>query len=745
MLSTKLEPPYQRPGLIERPSLVARLEAADSPMVAVIAPAGYGKSTILSQLGTTAGRSFAWLSADRRDADPATLVRDIAAAIDRVVPLPVATIASVSLPGPSIWSAAVPRIGAAFRATPSLCLVIDDADRIDEPEAMDVLLALLAYTNGTMRIVLGGRTTGRLPAPRLIASGLLTMFGREDLVLDGAETAAVLDASGMHLPPTDVDALLERTEGWAAGIYLSALSSARRRHDPEVISPVAPERLVEEYLRTEVLDALGPQDARLLLAGAMLDRMSGPLCDAVLDRHGSSAALDRLERTNLFLIPLDLERGWFRLHHLLGDFLRSEMERRDPAASSEIRRRAMTWHEEQGLFEPALEYAMAAGDEERAATLTVMLGQAALNAGRAETVRRWFGWFDDRAIARTRPGLAAYGAMAFALEGDTLRAERWADLADLDERGASASVADGRGDVGLRAISRVLLARDGVAAMVADGRTAMETVPHGDQWRIAALTSDGVARVLAGDATGGRASLLEAVARWDQTGQANMAATLSLIQLAAMTLEDGDRTEAEALVRKTRGILHANGLSEHTVAVAVDALDARLAMAHGAVELARADLAHAQRLRPRLGPMTPWLSLRARYDLIRVHLTLGDGGGARTLMAEVRDILTLRPDMGTLLVERDELMERLAAVRGGHAGASTLTMAELRVLPLLTTHLTFREIGERLFVSQNTVKTQSISIYRKLDATSRSEAIDRAVELGLLESAAPSDRFIPAG
>jgi len=114
-------------------------------------------------------------------------------------------------------------------------------------------------------------------------------------------------------------------------------------------------------------------------------------------------------------------------------------------------------------------------------------------------------------------------------------------------------------------------------------------------------------------------------------------------------------------------------------------------------------------------------------------------------MAEVRDILTLRPDMGTLLAERDDLMTRLAAVRGGHAGASTLTMAELRVLPLLTTHLTFREIGERLFVSQNTVKTQSISIYRKLEATSRSEAIERAVALGLLESSAPTDRFIPAG
>ena len=173
--------------------------------------------------------------------------------------------------------------------------------------------------------------------------------------------------------------------------------------------------------------------------------------------------------------------------------------------------------------------------------------------------------------------------------------------------------------------------------------------------------------------------------------------------------------------------------SSSAIAIGIDALDARLAIAHGAHEQARADLAHAQRLRPRVSYATPWLAIRARLDLIRAHLAMGDGGGARTLMAEVREILVLRPDMGTLLAERDELVERLAAVRGGEAGASTLTLAELRVLPLLTTHLTFREIGERLFVSQNTVKTQAISIYRKLEATSRSEAIGRAVELGLLE------------
>ena len=191
--------------------------------------------------------------------------------------------------------------------------------------------------------------------------------------------------------------------------------------------------------------------------------------------------------------------------------------------------------------------------------------------------------------------------------------------------------------------------------------------------------------------------------------------TAQLLRAANLTVDDAVR---QVTLEGSRGLARRNRPDS----------DVDLTLIVDAALLPVREPDRAQRLRPRLGAMIPWLSLRTRFDLIRVHLALGDGGGARTLMAEARDILTLRPDMGTLVDERDELEARLAAVRGGRAGASTLTMAELRVLPLLTTHLTFREIGERLFVSQNTVKTQSISIYRKLDATSRSEAIDRAVE-----------------
>jgi LuxR family maltose regulon positive regulatory protein len=741
VLPSRLRPPYRRPGIIDRPRLVARMLAVDTPIVALIAPAGYGKSTALAAFVDVDARSTAWYSVDPRDSDPGTLVRGLTAAIDQALELPDETIGAAEAPGRSVWTVAVPRLAAALvDAPPAFTLVVDDIDRIEDPEAIGVILALADQMVGASRLVLGGRAFGALSPARLTAEGRLTTLGRDDLALDEAEAAGLLEATGRDLAELDVRRLTRRTEGWAAGIYLSALAEEASGAPTRGVSPTAPERHIEEYLRAEVLAQMAPSDADLILRSSVLDRLSGPLCDAVLERTGSAADLDRLERTNLLLIPLDEERRWFRYHHLLGDLLRRELERGDATAIPGLRWRAAAWHESNDLPEAALEYAMAAEDPERAARLTVRLGQMAMNAGRTDTVRRWFAWFDERDAGTSHPRLAGYATMVFAMQGDSVRTSRWADLADRAD-----TIHDDDIGAGLRALSRVMTSRTGVRDLMRDATTAIDLIPDGDPWRVAALTSVGVAHQLTGDASAADTYANRAVALWDEGSFANTAACLALIHLAGRALEDGDRAAAEAHVHKARGILVSNGLAEEPLAVAVDALDARVAMVRGAAERARADLSHAQRLRPHLGVSFPWLAIRARLDLIRAHLAMGDAGGARTIMHEVVDILKLRPDMGTLVDECAEVEGRLRTVRGGVAGASSLTLAELRLLPLLTTHLSFREIGDRLYVSQNTVKTQAISIYRKLDATSRGEAIERAVSLGLLESARSSDRFIPAG
>ena len=237
--ATKLQPRYQRPGIVVRPRLLEHIRHADTPMVALIAPAGYGKSTVLSQLGED---SLAWLSADRRDGDPAVFVRDLAAAIDRIRPLGAETIDAVTMPGPSVWLTAVPRLGAVLAAEPDITVVIDDIDHIEEPEAIDVLMTLIEHVRGSARIVVAGRSFGIVPAARLVSRGVLTTLERDDLALDAAETASVLAAAGIRTGVPQVQELHQRTEGWAAGVYLSALAADPQRLG-ERLSFAAPERL----------------------------------------------------------------------------------------------------------------------------------------------------------------------------------------------------------------------------------------------------------------------------------------------------------------------------------------------------------------------------------------------------------------------------------------------------------------------------------------------------------------------
>lgn len=740
VLPTKLQSPFRRPGIIDRPRLITRLRSTNTPIVALIAPAGYGKSTSLAQFVEADSRMTAWFSADPRDDDPVSLVRGLVAAIDRVAGLPDDVIDAAAAPGPSVWNVAVPRLAMALRAAPpTLTIVIDDVDRLGDTETIAVVLAVADQLAGASRVLLGGRTAGAVPLARLTAVGRSTTLGRDDLALDAKEADDLLSAVGLSLPEADVRRLTARTEGWATGLYLSSLADDPLGDPGRAVSPTAPERLVEEYLRTEILAPMAPVDVDLILRSSILDELSGPLCDAVLERSGSAQALDQLERTNLLLIPLDADRRWFRYHHLLGDLLRSELERRDPDAIPGLRRRAAAWHESHDLPEVAIEYHMAGGDMEAVARLTIALAQGVVNAGRAGTARRWFAWLDGREAAHRFPGLAAVATLLFATQGDRSNAEHWAAIADRD-----ASEGETKG-AGMRALGRVMLGRSGLGDMAQDAQIALDLTAPDDPWRVAALVSVGLVRHLDGEADAGDRNLLEAIEVWGRGSSANTAACLALIQLTVGALDRSDRAAAEGHVRQARAIISANGLSEQPVAAAIDALDARIAMSRGAAQQARSDLAHAQRLRPHLTLSFPWLAIRTRLDLIRALLALSDAGGARTLMQEVRDALEERPDMGTLVTEANELDARLAAIRGGVAGASSLTVAELRLLPLLTTHLSFREIGERLFVSQNTVKTQAISIYRKLDATSRGEAIQRAVALGMLESAAPSERFIPAG
>ena len=742
VVPTKLEPPYRRPGIIDRPRLLARLDQVDTRIVALVAPAGYGKSTLAAQFAEASGRRVAWLSADGRDDDPATLVRSIAAALDQVEPLPATTVASVAIPGPSVWTHAVPALGAALRGSSDARLVIDDVDRIAGRESVDVLLTLAAHLRDPRQLVLVGRTLGNLPAARLQSTGLMSVVSREDLAFDEAEIGGLLEAAGVPAGFVDPRTVSERTEGWAAGVYLTALSlgglgargavgrAALRRDGTRI-------RASRGGLPAQ---ARSSRSCRPTTSRSFCARRSSTGCPARCATTSSSVMAPVPTSTASSGRTSCSSRSTANGSGIAITTCSATSCARSSSGSADTRRAACGGEPPTGMPRTASPNRPSstrwpATTRISAAGLAGRLAQDAVNAGRTETVRGWFDWFEARDAGPRQPRLAAMGAMMFAFDGDASRAAQWADHADR---------APGRDDptdpaAGVTAISRSCLMRSGLDEVVRDARFAERVVADDDPWRVAALVSLATAVRLRGDHDVAEPILHQAVAIWEQGSNANTAVVLALVELTDLAMRRGDRPTAEQYIRKARSILQANGLAEQAVAVPVDALHARLVLSRGAADQARAIVAHAQRLRPKLGVAVPWLAVRTRLDLVRAHLAMGDAGGAHTLMAEVRDLFEARPDLGTLIDDARELDERVAAMGNGIAGPTTLTMAELRLLPLLTTHLSFREIGERLFISQNTVKTEAISIYRKLDATSRSEAVERATAIGLLGWSATTD------
>ena len=284
---------------------------------------------------------------------------------------------------------------------------------------------------------------------------------------------------------------------------------------------------------------------------------------------------------------------------------------------------------------------------------------------------------------------------------------------------------------GWLALLRALMGRHGIEQLRSDAELACKLVPTGSLLRAPAVLLLGVSYLLVGDLDSADGLLAEAVEVAEDTGAADTAA-VGLAERALVSIDRGAWDWAELLVEQGRSLLNQAYPDDPVTSVLLYAVAARLAIHQGAVPRAHDDLAHAQRLRPQLTIALPIFALQARLELVRAHLGLTDVAGARTVLREVDRLLRRRPQLGVLGQQADQLRAQVNTMRADVVGASSLTAAELRLLPLLATHLTFREISKRLHVSSNTVKTQTMSIYRKLGVSSRSQAIDHAQQLGLL-------------
>jgi LuxR family transcriptional regulator, maltose regulon positive regulatory protein len=734
LFASKLRRPLMRPGTVRRSLLIDRLAREDPrPIVSVVAPPGYGKTTLLSQWAERSGQAFAWVSVDEADNDPKVLLSYVAEALDAVEPIDGRVFDALTSTASSVPGTVVPRLGAAFASmTSPVALVLDDVHALRNAECRSAVSVLADHVPGRSRLALAGRAEPPLRVARLRAEGKLLEIGPRDLSLTEAEASSLLRNAELTLGEAEVAALHQRTEGWPAGLYLAALYL--KEGGPLERAGVAfggDDRFVSEYLESEFLARISRRQRMFLTRTAVLDRMCGPLCDAVLEPSGSHAILAGLARSNLLLVPLDRRGQWYRYHRLFRDMLLADLERQEPELIPVLRRRAAAWCQQNGLPEEALEYSMAAGDVDAAADLAAQAWLPAYQQSRITTVQRWLGWLEAQAGLERHPTAAVFAAVLSVTTGRPAEAERRAGVVDRWQQDA-ARPSDPSAEA-WALLLRAILCRDGAEQMRADAdEAAGRFTAQGLLIPVLPLLQ-GLARVLTGDPEGADVLFEDAASIGEKTGAPDVKAVV-LCERALVAIIRGQWDRAEAFAGQAHAATRQAGTGESFSTPLVCAVRARVAMHRGDAAAARQELVSAQRLRPVLTYALPHLAVQARVELARLHLALGDLAGARTLMREIDELLRRRPGLGTLAAQAQALRSQLSSQRGPSVmGASTLTAAELRLLPLLATHLTFPEIGEELFLSPNTIKTEARSLYRKVGASTRSQAITQARKLGLLE------------
>jgi LuxR family transcriptional regulator, maltose regulon positive regulatory protein len=385
IVKTKLSPPSPRIEEVLRPELLELLDAgSDRKLTLIGAPAGYGKTTLLSQWRRSQEPDlpFAWVSLDEQDNDPIRLWKHIIEALDRVTPegrFGADTVAGLGTVAINLVGTTLPTLINSLAELPQrVALVLDDYHWITKSDCHETVAFLVEHLPQTVHLVISTRSDPPLGLGRLRARGEVNELRTEQLAFSEEEAASLVrERLGLSIDRADMAKLLERTEGWPAGIYLAAFSMRGRDAHAYVTSLRGSSRYIVDLLAEEVLAAVSEEERRFMIRTSVLEEMSGSLCDEVLEMEGSGKLLRQLEHSNLLVVPLDDTGGWYRYHHLLADFLSYELKNSNPKLVPILHGRASAWFEREGLIEKAIEHAMAAGAYERVGQLIA---------------RHWFGY-----------------------------------------------------------------------------------------------------------------------------------------------------------------------------------------------------------------------------------------------------------------------------------------------------------------------------------------------------------------
>ena len=701
--------------------------------MAVIAPPGYGKTLLLAEWAAREAREardVAWLTLGDYDNEPSVFLTYVAAALDRLQPIDPSIGHALAARGSRVLAVAVPRLATELhRRTRPGVLVLDDAHRLVDRTCLDALSALLELLPAGFQVVLAARTPPDLPFARLRAMRQLLEIG-PDLLAFRADEAETLSArAGFALTRGQAQAVADRTEGWAAAIYLAALARGRRGLPVSSVDDVSGrETYIADYLRSEVDPVIDEHDMTLLTRTSIMGEVEPALAAVIADVADAAARLERLASANLLIGRIAVPSSSFRYHNLLRDHLRAELARREPDIVPELHRRAAGWYASAGRPELAVEHVIASGDMDAAAELVETVMLRTYHQGHGDRLERWLRTFDDGAFER-RPCLAVGGALFHALNGQPDIADHLADIVDRASFGGVPASGMASFD-SARAILRAAMARNGPDAAIADGALAVEAEGSASPWRTLAREAFALGHLMQGDLAGAEALMLDAVSDV-RRGTTYTYFPFALLASLAMGRHDWDA--AARYAREAHDDFDLMRFDTVASSALVHAVSARVAIHAGDQRRGREELVHAQLVRPLISHALPSTGVIALLEIARAYLSIADPAGAGSAVAEAEAILRRRPRLGILGQEVAEMRRRSHGSAQALAGPSTLTPAELRVLPLLSTHLRYLEIGNRLFVSHHTVKTQANSIYSKLGVSGRSEAVSRAIEIGLLE------------
>ena len=721
-VATRFAPPDLGPDTVPRHTAMVRLETSGAQVVLMTAPAGSGKTTAAAQMAA-ANAPCAWISLDEQHNEPAVLAEAIVAAIASIEEAPPIHAALADATG-------IDRLPGALAEYPTrFALVLDDAHVLRTRGALDLVASIMQNVPRGSMLVIASRTELDVRHGTLLAGRSLLHLKAADLAMSAAECAVLVASRGVEVSPHDIEALVRRTDGWPAGVSLLATAVVDRGETGRVEDVGGWEPSIAAYLDDVVLESLSEDARGFLLQSSVIEELNGPLCDAVLDRSDSGRTLRRISRGNVPMRAVDQRGQRYRLNPLLHEMLVHDLTADDPDTAARLHLRASEWWEGHGEIERAIHHAREAGAIDRAGHLVAcaLPDYVLSREHRVADLVREFGPTELRrefhlALARGWDALCC---------GATEATAYWAAAAE----GALTRVsADARESAsGPLALLRAGSAAGGVAEMARDAAHAYRVEAPGSPWRPISCYLEGAAAELMGKSEHARSRLREADAL-AAIGAPSLRPQI-LAQLSQLAGGDDDPETSRELAATADAVLYEHGPEGFTGSAIVEALSA-LALARDGNEAKAHDrLARAASQLATPGWMPSWMRAQTQIVLAQAHLQLGDAPVARSLERAARRAIDEGARDAPILCQRLTVLQVTldAFPSVSVPGSGHLTTAELRVLRYLPTHLSFRQIGERLYLSRHTVKTEAISAYRKLGVNSRSDAVRQARELGILE------------